>query len=190
VPTISRPCPDALVQIALAKIKLGNDEAAARTLDSLIRLDPARTLSAPAVPKEMASRHSKQRTAYFAKPRGSIRIESVPAGARVTIDGRDVGETPLIAKSVLSGDHFVRVMKENVGAAWEKITVATDQENVSFTLDEGHASGPLAAVVKGLSQNTVDESVISGAEKLGEASKADYVVFGAMRKNASTETST
>jgi tetratricopeptide (TPR) repeat protein len=178
---------DAYVQVALAYLKLGNDDAASKALDDLIRIDPERVLAAPAVPKELASRHARQRTAFLQKPRGAIRVDSAPAGARVTIDGRDLGETPLLAQAALPGDHYVRVVKDGVGAAFEKITVAQDEEAVSFTLAEEHASGPLAAVAKSLSHNTVDESVIKNVQKLGTSSKAEYVVFGAIRKNTSNE---
>jgi hypothetical protein len=177
---------DAYVQLALARLKLGNDDGASKALEDLIRLDPERTLADP-IPKELINRHAKQRAAFLAKPRGgSMRIDSVPAGARVTIDGRDLGETPLIAQAVLPGEHYVRVVKDGIGAAWEKIAVGHDEETASFTLAEEHASGPLAAISKGIGHNTVDADLLKSVAKLGAASKAEYVVFGGIRKNAST----
>jgi hypothetical protein len=116
-----------------------------------------------------------------------MRIDSVPAGARVLIDGRDAGETPLIAQAVLPGEHYVRVVKDGVGSAWEKISVAHDEETASFTLAEEHATGPLAAVSKGIGKNNVDADVLKSVTRLGTTSKAEYVVFGGVRKNASTE---
>lgn len=183
-----KPLSDAYVQLALARLKLGNDDGAAKALDDLIRLDPERVLASPAVPKQLADQHAKQREALLAKSRGILRIDSAPAGAKIRIDGRDVGETPLMAQGVLSGAHYIRVTKDGLGGAWEKVTVGTDLEKVSFTLAEEHASGPLATMGKSLGNNVLNDDVLKAAQQIGKSSKAEYVVFGALRKNSSTET--
>lgn len=40
---------------------------------------------------------------------GSLTIESRPAGARVVVDGREAGRTPLTVPSLPAGDHAVRI---------------------------------------------------------------------------------
>lgn len=178
---------DGYVQLALSQLKLGNDDKAAKAVSDLIRLDPDRVLAAPEVPKELAHLHNKLRSDILGASRGAIRVDSSPEGAKVTIDGRDFGETPILAQGAIPGDHFVRVIKDGVGSAHEKTTVSDGTEKLSFTLSEEEATGPLGAVSHTLRNNTVDDDLIKNVTKIGEDSKADYVVFGGIRKNPSSE---
>jgi tetratricopeptide (TPR) repeat protein len=178
---------DAYVQLALSQLKLGNDDKAAKAVSDLVRLDPDRVLAAPEVPKELAHLHNKLRSDILGTSRGAIRVDSTPAGARVTIDGRDFGETPILAQGAIPGDHFVRVIKDGVGTAHEKTTVSDGTEKLSFTLSEEEANGPLGAVSHTLRNNSVDDELLKNVTKIGEQSKADYVVFGGIRKNPASE---
>jgi hypothetical protein len=45
------------------------------------------------------------RTEFF----GSLAVESLPAGARVFLDGRLLGTTPLVSARIPVGSHVVRV---------------------------------------------------------------------------------
>jgi hypothetical protein len=44
-------------------------------------------------------------TAFY----GSLSVDSLPSGARVFVDGRPVGTTPMVAPRVAAGSHVVRV---------------------------------------------------------------------------------
>jgi tetratricopeptide (TPR) repeat protein len=178
---------DAYVQLALSHQKLGNDDKASKAVGDLIRLDPDRVLAAPEVPRELAHLHNKLRSDILGASRGAIRVDSTPEGAKVTIDGRDFGETPILAQAAIPGDHFVRVVKDGVGTAHEKTTVSDGTEKLSFTLNEEEATGPLGAVSHTLRNNSVDDELLKNVAKIGEQSKADYVVFGGVRKNPASE---
>ncbi len=59
----------------------------------------------------------------LARQVGSIEIKTVPAGARVTLDGQERGTTPTTLKDVPVGDHALKLEAANL-RAWEgKITV-------------------------------------------------------------------
>jgi hypothetical protein len=42
-------------------------------------------------------------------PRGALDVRSLPAGARVFVDGELVGSTPLVLRDVAPGEHAVRL---------------------------------------------------------------------------------
>lgn len=173
---------DAYVQLAINRFKLGDEDEALKLLDEVVRLDPRRVLQPPEVPPLFAKFHDKARKAQFAKGRGRIRISTTPAGARVVLDGRDVGETPLVAKDVLPGEHFVRIWKEGTGATWKKVKVVAGEESVLNADLGGEATGRLAILAKALGNNAVTPEVGSAAKAVAQASKADFVIFGVMHK--------
>jgi hypothetical protein len=49
------------------------------------------------------------RAAFQASGRGTLQIESLPAGAQVILDGRSVGTTPLTLSDVAAGSHSVQI---------------------------------------------------------------------------------
>jgi tetratricopeptide (TPR) repeat protein len=161
---------DAYVQLAIARFKLGNEEEAIKLLDDVIRVDPDRMLAPPEVANIFATLHAKSRKAYHAKERGQIKVLSTPAGARVTLDGKDLGETPLLARDVLPGEHYVRVTKAGQGAFWKKVKVVSGEE-VSLAADLAEsATGPLAAIANSLLDNPIYEATMKAIVSAGEAS--------------------
>ncbi|MCF0187566.1 MAG: PEGA domain-containing protein, partial [Bacteroidaceae bacterium] len=54
---------------------------------------------------------------------GAINISSNPIGARIKIDGQDMGETPNIIKGLLIGNHTVSLSKHGCGDYENQITI-------------------------------------------------------------------
>ncbi len=80
-----------------------------RTVDiALARTTPAAPAAAPVA----------------ASTPGSLTVETRPAGARVVIDGRDAGRTPLTVPSLAPGDHAVRIALDG----YQPITTTTRVE--------------------------------------------------------------
>jgi len=174
---------DAYLQLSIVRFKMGQEEEAYRLLEDLIRVDPSRVLKPDEVAPVFAKIHDKYRQAWLAKERGLVRVTSVPAGARVTFDGRELGETPLLARDVLPGEHFLRVVKAGQGAYWKKVKVVPLEELAIAADLAGEATGPLANIAKSLSANTLDEKTAQFVKEVGHASKAQIVVFGALQKS-------
>ena len=65
---------------------------------------------------------------------GRLLIRSTPAGARVVLDGRDVGKTPLTVREVARGAHTVRVVREGYVAAQRRIIVSAARPAQSLTI--------------------------------------------------------
>ncbi len=177
-----KPLSDAYVQLAISHGMRGNDDEAFAVLSDIVRIDPSRELKPPEVVPLFAKLHDKARREYLAKERGAMRFESFPAGAQVFIDGRLMGETPLLAKGIVPGEHFVKVIKTGSGAVWKKVAITGGVEELMRAELAGPASGALASISRTLQTNAVDDKLVQDARRVGEGSKADFVLFGALRK--------
>jgi hypothetical protein len=71
------------------------------------------------------------------KTTGTLKIESTPAGAQVTVDGKGRGVTPLTLNDVPTGKHEV-VLKSNAGTVRRTVTIAANQAE---SIDEQIFSG-------------------------------------------------
>lgn len=54
---------------------------------------------------------------------GRMTISSSPSGATIEVDGKRVGETPMLLSTILIGKHTVRLSKEGYGIAVQEVTV-------------------------------------------------------------------
>lgn len=95
---------------------------------------PARQAATPAVAPERTS--GLNADAARAKA-GSLMVDSRPAGARVLVDGKLVGTTPLLLDSVAAGEHTVRLDLDGF-QPWTTGTTVTGGERtrVSGSLEQ------------------------------------------------------
>jgi hypothetical protein len=68
---------------------------------------------------------------------GSLMVDSRPVGARVFVDGRLVGTTPLLIESVSTGDHPVRLEMDGF-STWSTTTrvMGGERNRVSGSLEQ------------------------------------------------------
>jgi hypothetical protein len=92
----------------------------------------------PALPERTAPAESKPAVATVVrKPAGSLRVSSTPAGARVLVDGKARGVTPLDLTDLSPGRHEV-ALQSSAGSVKRTVTVAA---NATVTIDEAIFSG-------------------------------------------------
>ena len=65
---------------------------------------------------------------------GRLLIRSTPAGARVVLDGRDVGETPVTVRDVARGAHTVRVARDGYVPGQRRVVVSAASPQQSLTI--------------------------------------------------------
>ena len=66
---------------------------------------------------------------------GRITVRTTPAGARVTIDGRDVGKAPLTIPNLTRGMHTVRIMRDGYTTVERRVEISTGQPSSTITLN-------------------------------------------------------
>lgn len=66
---------------------------------------------------------------------GRLLVRSSPAGARVLLDGKDVGATPLTLRALAFGSHTVRLTRTGFAAEERRITMSATQPAQSVVVD-------------------------------------------------------
>ncbi|HEY3043023.1 MAG TPA: PEGA domain-containing protein [Vicinamibacterales bacterium] len=64
---------------------------------------------------------------------GSLLVRSTPLGARVLVDGREYGRTPLTVSNLSRGEHSVRVIRDGYVADERLVTITSAQRAHSVT---------------------------------------------------------
>ena len=174
---------DAYLQYAVALLRSGADEESETALVAVVRLDPVRQLSAETFPGAFIRSFENVRRKTLAKPRGALKISSAPAGGKVKIDGVDLGETPLLAREMVAGEHFVRV--ERGGLAWgAKVDVAPSGTTQASAVFGGSGGGAgLAGLLSAVGNGSVDRASLDQVRALAKSAKAQVVLFGAVAKD-------
>ena len=101
-----------------------------RTLD-LTRDDAARSLEVSL--REAAPVRQPEPTAFT----GSMRVESRPSGARVVVDGKEAGRTPVTLSTVRAGSHVVRIEMDGYRTWTASVrVVAGERRRVTASLEQ------------------------------------------------------
>jgi hypothetical protein len=65
---------------------------------------------------------------------GHLLVRSTPAGARVTVDGKDAGVTPSVVRELAAGAHRVRVARDGYTAVERRIVITSARPAQSLTI--------------------------------------------------------
>jgi hypothetical protein len=65
---------------------------------------------------------------------GRLLVRSTPAGARVFVDGREAGLTPVAVRELGHGDHRVRIARDGYTSEERRITITTSRPAQSLTI--------------------------------------------------------
>jgi serine/threonine-protein kinase len=104
----------------------------------------------PVPPEESAPRRPETPpAAAAAKPAdtseaprtGRITVRTTPAGARVTIDGKDVGKTPLTVPNLTRGTHTVRVVRDGYTTVERRVVISPAETTSTLTLSLARVPG-------------------------------------------------
>ncbi len=84
--------------------------------------------------QQESSRQSDRSTAETGSL-GRLLVRSTPAGARVRLDGRDVGATPVTLRDLASGAHQIRVALDGYVPTDRRITITSSTPAQSVTVE-------------------------------------------------------
>src|SRR5690606_12860334 len=124
------------LRLQLAKWAFTTDEARAReVLADVVRADPSLELEEARWAPKLRALFDEVRAEVLGRPTGVLSVRSLPAGARVVVDGRPLGQTPVTLSQLPAGQHAVWLELDGVRTPAHRLNV--DGE-VSLNLDLVH----------------------------------------------------
>ncbi len=171
---------DAHALRAAVRYATGRDAEAEQALVQALALSPGRALPLAATSPLFARTVERVRGVHSQQPRGAVRISSVPPGVAVTLDGHALGATPVRVSRVPPGLHFWRATLPSGEGVGGLVEVVGGKE-AEVTVRPG-GDGPGAALALALANNRLEAAALEAAGALGQAAKADLVVFGAVSR--------
>jgi hypothetical protein len=122
----------------------------------------------PAAPKPAPVRPAPEAAA--SEP-GRLLVRTTPAGARVSVDGKDYGRTPVAVRELARGTHRVRITRDGYAAVDRRVVITAARPSQSLTVplerpaDARATSGAAApAPARGFSGTLLVDSRPSGAK--------------------------
>ncbi len=117
---------------------------------------------------------------------GSLSVSSNPSYARVFVDGKFVGVTPMAVEKLSEGRHFVRLVKAGFAESGKVVEITGGHETAeSMTLKESDAYAELDALVEAalpaLPNKRADDNVGEVFRQLGVLLDADLVLMAEVR---------
>lgn len=108
VPGASAWYAEVQLAIAVAAAEAGQTSLAEAALARASTIDPGRTLGAAEAPPPLVARAERVAREVASGPRGRFEVQASVPGARVALDGRELGEAPLLVEAPV-GTHVLRV---------------------------------------------------------------------------------
>jgi hypothetical protein len=101
---------------------------------------------------------------------GRITVRTTPPGARVTIDGRAVGQAPVTIPNLGRGTHTVRVTREGYASVERRVAITPNEPTSTLTLSLTKAAAPPA-------RSAQEQSTPLTADVLFESRPSGATVF-------------
>lgn len=183
---------DALAMLAACYFYRGDIEEARNTLLHLTSLEPSLELPPKRYRRDFITLRTIVATGKDAITKGTIIIKSRPSGARVYIDGEQVGHTPLTHPTSTVGRHLVRLERPGFVVSGQVVEVLQEETEVTVDLtptDDFRAFDSLATKIAA----EVNKSGSGGGgavAQLGKRFGLDRAVVAVARQTEDTETTT
>jgi hypothetical protein len=109
------------------------EEAKIATLD-LVALNPTFELDRKKYPQDYIALRAQVATGRTAQLRGSVRVKTKPAGARIYLDGEVQGHTPTTLQTLPIGKHLVRIERPGFKQYGTVIEVTPEEGEINAEL--------------------------------------------------------
>ncbi len=159
---------------SLALRRLGKEREADDAFERLAALMPEYVPDPGLAPPKVASRYQAVLKGLQEKPKVALEVTSRPAGAEITVDGKQLGTAPAVFKDLLPGVHFVSVTLN--GERFERrVVVLKGQEKLAADLGDPRSAAAkqlVATIAKPvdeaslgrLASSVADEAVVALVE--------------------------
>lgn len=172
---------DAYLSLAVARIRLNQEEEGEKLLATVVRLDPDRTLDPEKYPPVFIRMFERSAKKVKRAERGSLLVEPATAGATVFLDGREVGKAPLLIKDVIKGAHYLKVQPRG-GKLWADGVVIESGKQATVRPQLGESNGVASELAAIMSRNVIDLALLERVAAIGRKAGADYVVLGGVHR--------
>jgi tetratricopeptide (TPR) repeat protein len=177
---------DAHFELAVALFRAGREEEAEGYLADVVRLDPERSIEGGDYPPVFVRSYEAVRGRLLRATRGSLAVMTTPPGATVTLNGKQLGRTPVRLTQLVPGRHYLRVQAPGVAPEVRTVDVAArEPTNVEVSFG-GELEGPVAELVGSLARNRLDESAVREARRVARSLGVDYVLMGVLQRGPRT----
>jgi hypothetical protein len=109
---------------------------------------------------------------------GRIEIRSTPSGARVMVNGRDIGRTPMTAENVAPGTHTLRIVREGYRPLERRVTVTGDRPSPAVSVQlipERPAPASIASAASARSERTPAREPAAPPASLSKTTGAVFI---------------
>ena len=166
---------EAHISLAVAYVRMGDDEAATKTMIALARMDPNYSIPS-GYPPAFTREFDRARKKLEKQGKGTISIEG-PPGSTVFVDGRDLGMVPVLEEGLAFGPHYVKLE----GSRGERFGQAVEVKGGMIKV-KGNFGGASAEKGGGVPDPRisaqVDEGTCNRLQAYTKAAGAEYAVVG------------
>jgi tetratricopeptide (TPR) repeat protein len=173
-----------LLVLAACYYQMEQEEEGAKMLVKVIRLRPELNLDPEKYPPMFRNVAEEIKKKLLLKARGELEVIANAEGATVYLDGRKVGESPVILKDLVPGEHYLRVEKAGLQPWADKVNVVSTQRiGVAASLGGvKKMAGPLGEIAESLQNNNLTAAVVKTIQQEGKNLGTDFVLVGGAAK--------
>lgn len=172
---------DAIALYAASLHARGDVEEARFALLDLLALSPDYELPKGRFSPELAKLKDKVAQGREAQMRGALTVSSTPAGARVYVDGKLEGYTPLTLPALRTGRHLVRLERPGFRKHGELVEVLPDGAQVTVELSPTGTYRAYQRVQKLLVSEAVNDQGGSTMATVGKTLGVDRAFMGVLK---------
>lgn len=151
----------------------------------VVQLDPDLILDRAVYPGSMIRVYDEVKGQILASPLGTMRIEASPNPARVFLDGKDRGVTPLDLRNIPPGVHSLTVRRTGYAPYFRPAEVTSFRTDrvVAELVPDRHPSLELVIVPKGTEiKDSLGLTVTDYLAGVAQAAALDVVIVGRLLK--------
>jgi hypothetical protein len=166
---------EAYVSLAVAYVRMGDDDSAGKTMLALARMDPNYAIPS-GYPPAFVRNFDRAKKKLEKQGHGTLSIEG-PAGSTVFVDGRDLGMVPVLEENLAWGPHYVKLEGSRGERFGQAVEVKGGMLKVKGNFGGG-ASDKGSGVPDPRISAQVDENTCTRMQVYARAAGADYAVVG------------
>lgn len=178
---------DALMLAAIGRCQAGERRACEARIRDIVAFREALEYDPERYGPESQESFDRAFSTALSGPRGTLFVETEPAGAEVYVDGRSYGPSPVTAEGLLVGDHYITVKE----LGYERLSVRAEvragrANEVRYELEQNVraqlvvSAGAQAAIRGELGDSRAGDAIRSLGNTLGTA----QIIVGVLRPAA------